>query len=146
MKTSRFSEQQIAFILKQADDGTSVDEDYRPGRFLLTGSANVMTLPRIADSLGGRMEIIQMLPLARAEIERRAPTFLERLFESGLRSQRSAMLGEDLIGLVLQGGFPEAISREKERRPRGSRSRSSWARCTTCRAPSSPRLPGRSTG
>jgi predicted AAA+ superfamily ATPase len=53
----------------------SVDEDYRPGRFLLTGSANVLTLPRVADSLAGRMETIQMLPLARAEIEARAPTF-----------------------------------------------------------------------
>jgi predicted AAA+ superfamily ATPase len=56
----------------------TVDEDYRPGRFLLTGSANVLTLPRIADSLAGRMETIQMLPLARAEIEGRTPTFLER--------------------------------------------------------------------
>ena len=55
----------------------TVDEDYRPGRFLLTGSANVLTLPRIADSLAGRMETIQMLPLARAEIEGRTPTFLD---------------------------------------------------------------------
>ena len=47
-----------------------MDEDYRPGRFLLTGSANVLTLPRVADSLAGRMETIQMLPLARAEIDR----------------------------------------------------------------------------
>src|SRR5665213_2113131 len=52
----------------------TVDEDYRPGRFLLTGSANVLTLPRIADSLAGRMETIQMLPLARAEIDGRTPT------------------------------------------------------------------------
>ena len=44
----------------------SVDEDRRPGRFLLTGSANVMTLPRVADSLAGRIETIRMLPLARA--------------------------------------------------------------------------------
>lgn len=40
----------------------TVDEDYRPGRFLLTGSANVLTLPRVADSLAGRMETIRMLP------------------------------------------------------------------------------------
>lgn len=53
----------------------TVDEDYRPGRFLLTGSANVLTLPRIADSLAGRMETLQMLPLARAEIEGKKPTF-----------------------------------------------------------------------
>ena len=66
----------------------TVDEDYRPGRFLLTGSANVLTLPRIADSLAGRMETIRMLPLARAEIAGRTPTFLERLFEGKLQGQR----------------------------------------------------------
>ena len=38
----------------------SIDDDSRPGRFLLTGSANVMTLPRVADSLAGRMETIRV--------------------------------------------------------------------------------------
>jgi predicted AAA+ superfamily ATPase len=94
----------------------TVDEDYRPGRFLLTGSANVLTLPRIADSLAGRMETIHMLPLARAEIEGRPSTFLERLFEGKPQSQRDAIVGDDLVQLVLLGGFPEAISRESERR------------------------------
>lgn len=64
----------------------SVDEDYRPGRFLLTGSANVLTSPRVADSLAGRIETIEMLPLARAEIEGNTPTFLERLFDGRLQS------------------------------------------------------------
>lgn len=44
-----------------------VDEDYRPGRFLLTGSADVLTLPRVADSLVGRMETIRMYPFSVAE-------------------------------------------------------------------------------
>jgi predicted AAA+ superfamily ATPase len=100
----------------------SVDEDYRPGRFLLTGSANVLTLPRIADSLAGRMETIQMMPLARAEIDGQPPTFLERLFEGKLQSRKDAAIGDDLVRLVLLGGFPEAISRETERR------RQDWAR------------------
>src|ERR1700675_9011 len=90
----------------------TVDEDYRPGRFVFTGSANVLTLPRIADSLAGRMETIQMLPLARAEVEGRRPTFLDHLFEGKLRSQRDAILGDELVQLVLVGGFPEAISRD----------------------------------
>jgi hypothetical protein len=94
----------------------TVDEDYRPGRFLLTGSANVLTLPRIADSLAGRMETIQMLPLAKAEVEGRLPTFLERLFEGKLHNQREAILGDDLVRLVLLGGFPEVIGRESQRR------------------------------
>ena len=100
----------------------TVDEDYRPGRFLLTGSANVLTLPRVADSLAGRMETIRMLPLAQAEIGNRAPTFLERLFEGQLQNQKDAIVGDDLIQAVLRGGFPEAIGRESERR------RQDWAR------------------
>jgi uncharacterized protein len=100
----------------------SVDEDYRPGRFLLTGSANVLTLPRVADSLAGRMETIQMLPLARAEIEGKMPTFLERLFEGKMQGDQRAIVGDDLVQLALLGGFPEAISRESERR------RQDWAR------------------
>lgn len=100
----------------------TVDEDYRPGRFLLTGSANVLTLPRVADSLAGRMETILMLPLARAEIEAKTPTFLERLYDGKLRGDRKAIIGDDLAELVLQGGFPEAIARETERR------RQDWTR------------------
>ncbi len=100
----------------------TVDEDYRPGRFLLTGSANVLTLPRVADSLAGRMETLQMLPLARAEIEGRTPTFLERLFERKLQNQHKVIVGDDLVDTVLLGGFPEAIARESERR------RQDWAR------------------
>lgn len=100
----------------------SVDEDYRPGRFLLTGSANVLTLPRVADSLAGRIETIEMLPLARSEIEGKAPTFLERLFDGRLQSARNAIVGDDLVRLILLGGFPEALARESERR------RQDWAR------------------
>ena len=100
----------------------TVDEDYRPGRFLLTGSANVLTLPRVADSLAGRMETIRMLPLAQAEIANRGPTFLERLFEGRLQSQKESVVGDELIQTVLRGGFPEAIGRESERR------RQDWAR------------------
>ena len=100
----------------------TVDEDYRAGRFLLTGSANVLTLPRVADSLAGRMETIQMLPLARAEVTGKTPRFLERLFDGKLQGDQAAIVGEDLVKLVLVGGFPEAISRESERR------RQDWSR------------------
>lgn len=100
----------------------TVDEDYRPGRFLLTGSANVLTLPKVADSLAGRMETIRMLPLARAEIEGCTSTFLDRLFDGALEADRNIIVGDDLVRLVLLGGFPEAIRRESERRQQD------WAR------------------
>jgi predicted AAA+ superfamily ATPase len=89
----------------------SVDSDKRPGRFLLTGSANLMTLPRVADSLAGRMEVITLLPLAQSEIHARPATFLERTFR-GLPPQAGApMLGDDLIKTVISGSYPEALSR-----------------------------------
>ena len=100
----------------------TVDEDYRPGRFLLTGSANVLTLPRVADSLAGRMETLRMLPLSHAEIVGARPTFLERLFAGALEGDKQAIVGDDLVQLALMGGFPEAIARETERR------RQDWAR------------------
>ena len=93
-----------------------------PAVFLLTGSANVLTLPRVADSLAGRMETLQMLPLAQAEVKGRTPSFLERLFERQLQNQPQAVVGDGLVQTVLLGGFPEAIARNSERR------RQDWAR------------------
>ncbi len=57
-----------------------------------------------------------------AEIEGRSPSFLERLIAGKLKSQPKAIVGDDLVHLVLRGGFPEAIARESERRQRD------WAR------------------
>ena len=57
-----------------------VDKDKRPGRYLLTGSANLMTVPRVSESLAGRVEVIQLLPLSQAEIRRRKGRFLEDAF------------------------------------------------------------------
>ena len=100
----------------------SVEENYRPGRFLLTGSANVMTLPQVAESLAGRIEILRLLPLARAEVEDTEPTFLDRVFAGTLRCTGQATVGDDLVRVVLAGGFPEALARKSERR------RQNWAR------------------
>lgn len=57
-----------------------VDDDKTPGRFLLTGSANLMTLPRVADSLTGRMEVIRLLPLSQSEIVGSKSNFINRAF------------------------------------------------------------------
>ena len=100
----------------------SIDEDQRPGRFLLTGSANVMTLPRVADSLAGRIETLSLLPLARAEVERRESRFLDRLFAGEAPSGDDGTLGDSLIAAAVTGGFPEALARGSERR------RQDWAR------------------
>ena len=62
----------------------SVDRDRRPGRFLLTGSANVLVLPKISESLAGRMEILTLWPLAQSEIEGQAGSLVDLLFEKTL--------------------------------------------------------------
>jgi predicted AAA+ superfamily ATPase len=56
----------------------TIDRDRRPGRFVLTGSTNVLLLPKLSDSLAGRMAIVRLHPLAQCEIERTRPSFLER--------------------------------------------------------------------
>ena len=97
----------------------SVDADLRPGRFLLTGSANVMALPRVADSLAGRMGVLPLLPLSRAEILGRPSSFLSLAFQGQVAPVEGAVVGDDLIEIVLAGGYPEVLSRPSvERRQR----------------------------
>lgn len=90
----------------------SVDEDPRPGRFLLTGSANVMSLPKVADSLAGRIETLTLLPLAQAEIFEGEGDFIDNLFTGKLTSPKKPVTGNDLIDTVIKGGFPEALLRQ----------------------------------
>jgi predicted AAA+ superfamily ATPase len=89
----------------------SVDTDKRPGRFLLTGSANLMTLPRVADSLAGRMEIIRLLPLAQTEICGREKDFFGPLFRGEPPSCGEMIVADALVEAVLTGGYPEAVAR-----------------------------------
>ena len=89
----------------------SVDNDPRPGRFLLTGSSNLMTLPRVADSLAGRMETVRLLPLARSEILGNQPSFFRDVFSDRTPAVSEAIVGDDLIELVLAGGYPEGLAR-----------------------------------
>lgn len=94
----------------------SVDSDQRPGRFLLTGSTNLMTLPRVADSLAGRMEVIRLLPLAQSEIREVKPSFLDCIFNGEVPAVEKLVIAEDLIEMVLAGGYPEALSRRSHTR------------------------------
>jgi predicted AAA+ superfamily ATPase len=99
-----------------------VDEDRRPGRFVLTGSANLLTIPKVADSLAGRMEIVPLLPLAQAEIRGHGSTFLDMAFAGRVLPPKAVLLGSALIDAVLVGGYPEMLERLDPRR------RSVWAR------------------
>lgn len=99
-----------------------VDEDRRPGRFLLTGSANLMALPIVADSLAGRMETLTLLPLSQSELYRSSKNWVDEAFAGRLPLVSVPVLGHELIETVLRGGYPEAISRTTQRR------RMTWGR------------------
>jgi len=93
----------------------SVDRDRRHGRFLLTGSANVLTLPRVSESLAGRMEVLTLWPLSQGELLGRRETFIDRL----LRGDRPAARGgEDVLARLVRGGYPEAAARPQAPRRR----------------------------
>lgn len=90
----------------------SVDQDPRPGRFLLTGSTNLMAMPMVADSLAGRLQVITLLPFSQAELAGTSGHLLDRLFDGhGLPSVGSPVLGDALVDVVLKGGYPEARRR-----------------------------------
>src|SRR5207249_3120889 len=92
----------------------------QPGRFLLTGSSNVLQIPRIADSLAGRIEIIPLWPLAEEEIEGASPGFVDRLFASGpfLPNAPQPEGAGEVVERILRGGYPEALVRARADRRR----------------------------
>lgn len=92
----------------------AVDESRRSGRFLLTGSANLLLLPSVSESLAGRMEIVRLHPLTEAEKERRPGRFLQELLARSLKSRivQGDADPSDLIDRLLRGGYPEASRRE----------------------------------
>jgi len=89
----------------------AVDRDRMPGRFLLTGSANVLLVPRLSDSLAGRMEILRLHPLAQCELAASEPSFLERLFAASFRFETAERLVRGLADRIVAGGYPAALSR-----------------------------------
>ncbi len=97
----------------------AIDSDRRPGRFILTGSSNVLLLPTLADSLAGRMELLRLHPLCQAELRRTKPNFIERSLAADFASGPSGhRLGKDLAEVVAAGGYPEALKRSTQGRRR----------------------------
>src|SRR3989339_523017 len=70
---------ELILPIKQA-----IDENRLPGRFLLTGSANALALPKVADSLAGRLEVVSLLPLAECEINATPSSFLNKILAGEL--------------------------------------------------------------
>jgi len=101
----------------------AVDARQKPGRFILTGSAHVLLVPRLADSLAGRMAILRLHPLSQAEIAGNPADFLHALFGGGFRiGAFGRRQGRVLAERITAGGYPAALSRTTARR------RTAWYR------------------
>lgn len=92
----------------------AVDRDRRPGRFLLTGSANPLFIPDAAEALAGRMEVLTLWPLSAAELEGHPGVAVAKsLLEEGAPPPSPPPVDrEALVDRLLRGGFPEAVERE----------------------------------
>ena len=96
----------------------AVDRVRRPGRFLLTGSANLLYLPKVTESLAGRMEIAQLQPLTEAEKERRPGAFLHALLDGSLKPNIKGGIVTAEPGLaerLVAGGYPVPLGRTPQR-------------------------------
>jgi predicted AAA+ superfamily ATPase len=93
----------------------AVDENRRPGRFLLTGSANLLQLPHLPDSLAGRMECLYLHTLTEAEKNRSDGLFLSNLLTDSLLDnimvREDSMMPSSLPGRIVAGGYPEPQGR-----------------------------------
>ncbi len=104
----------------------AVDRRRTPGRFILTGSTNVLLIPTLSESLAGRLQILRLHPLAQRELASggepalSSPSpnagFLNALFEDGFAIRQTRRLGERLSERIIAGGFPPALARPTARR------------------------------
>jgi len=97
-----------------------VDRDRRPGRFLLTGSANPLFIPDVAEALAGRMEVLTLWPFSAAELQgNQGFRLAELLLGAGAHPFPAPLDQESLIERIVGGGFPEAVARpDPDRRGR----------------------------
>ena len=84
----------------------AIDRRRTPGRFLLTGSSQVLLVPALADSLAGRLETLRLHPLAQCELDRRPPDFLDALFGCGFAFEQRERMGKRLAQRIVAGGYP----------------------------------------
>jgi uncharacterized protein len=96
-----------------------VDKDTRPGQFLLTGSANILTSKHVKDALTGRIETLNLWPLAQSEIQGGQVNLIDALFAGAPPQLSDCTVGRDaFVPITAAGGYPEALIRDGARRER----------------------------
>ncbi|MFQ5741095.1 MAG: ATP-binding protein, partial [Acidobacteriota bacterium] len=88
----------------------AVDRRRDPGRFLLSGSANVLLLPKLSESLAGRMEVLTLWPLSQGEIEGVREGFIDTVFSDRIRAPGPGENRAEVAARALRGGSPEVVA------------------------------------
>ena len=90
-----------------------VDKRRLPGRFLLTGSANLLLLPRVQESLAGRAEVVYLNPLSEMEKQGAKNSLLQSLLAGAIKTRISASqeIVQGIAEAVCSGGYPEPNTR-----------------------------------
>jgi len=97
----------------------AIDRKRQPGQFLLTGSANVMLLPKLSESLAGRMEVLTLWPFSQGEIHGAQESFVDTLFSQksvGWTGKTATVPRDELLETALAGGYPLAVARQSATR------------------------------
>lgn len=93
-----------------------VDGRKKSGQFLLTGSANVLTIPKVSESLAGRMILHSLFPLSQGEINGKKESFIDWAFnQKKLPTLKKSLKQNELIDLIVKGGYPRSLKAEDQR-------------------------------
>lgn len=96
-----------------------LDADQTRGQFLLTGSANILSLPTVADALPGRVEYLTLWPLSQGELQGVREQFIDGAFAGRFPRLTGARVGRGaLASMLVSGGYPEAQGRSPRGRTR----------------------------
>lgn len=89
----------------------AVDERRRAGDFILTGSANLLLMEKVADTLAGRAIYLELPPFCPAEWQERKDALapLDQLFAPGFDWRQWPDEPGDWQTWLLRGGFPPAL-------------------------------------
>jgi len=88
-----------------------VDSHRQAGKYILTGSANILTLPKLSESLAGRMEMHTLWPLSQGELRGKRECFVDTVFQSTKLPQTNTIKLPQLINILTIGGYPAVLER-----------------------------------
>ncbi|WP_426565340.1 ATP-binding protein [Angustibacter sp. McL0619] len=109
--------QRVPELIRALKD--AVEEDRRPGRFLITGSANLLEIPGTEESLAGRAETIVLYGLSHGELTGHREDFTDRLLAGDgkeLSTRTGTLTREQYLEIVCAGSYPEPLTRQGRRR------------------------------